>query len=62
MREYAEALYPFATSLPEIWRGAHPSLDSYSYSATPKDELAQYERQWQRSETLPKWDISIVPI
>lgn len=26
-----------------------------------KDELALYEQQWQRSEQLPKWDITIVP-
>jgi len=28
----------------------------------PKDELALYEEQWQRSEQLPKWDVTIVPI
>lgn len=25
-------------------------------------ELEQYQPQWQRSETLPKWDITIVPV
>jgi len=25
------------------------------------DELKQYQPFWQRSETLPKWDITIVP-
>lgn len=25
-------------------------------------ELEQYQTQWQRSETLPKWDITIVPV
>ncbi len=24
-------------------------------------ELEQYQPFWQRSETLPKWDITIVP-
>jgi hypothetical protein len=24
-------------------------------------ELAPFSEQWQRSETLPKWDITIVP-
>lgn len=28
----------------------------------PKDELALYEEQWQRSKQLPKWDVTIVPI
>lgn len=23
-------------------------------------ELEQYQPQWQRSETLPKWDITII--
>jgi len=27
----------------------------------PKAELALYEQQWQRSEQLPKWDVTIVP-
>jgi len=26
-----------------------------------KFESAQYHPFWQRSETLPKWDITIVP-
>ena len=27
----------------------------------PADELEPYKQQWQRSESLPKWDIKIVP-
>ena len=27
----------------------------------PKDELDVYEQQWQRSESLPKWNITVVP-
>ena len=27
----------------------------------PPKELEQYQPFWQRSETLPKWDITIVP-
>ena len=27
-----------------------------------KDELEPFEQQWQRSETLPKWDVTIVPM
>jgi hypothetical protein len=25
------------------------------------DELEQYQPFWQRSELLPKWDVTIVP-
>ncbi|MBN4006865.1 hypothetical protein [Nostoc sp. LPT] len=25
-------------------------------------DLEQYQPFWQRSETLPKWDITIVPV
>jgi hypothetical protein len=35
VREYAEALYPVATALSQIWGSACPSIDSYPYSATP---------------------------
>lgn len=27
-----------------------------------KDELEPFEQQWQRSEKLPEWDITIVPL
>lgn len=27
----------------------------------PNRELKAFEHQWQRSEILPKWDISIYP-
>ena len=27
-----------------------------------KDDLEPYQRQWQRSEQLPKWDITVVPL
>ena len=30
--------------------------------SVPKDELVEYEGQWQRSEDLPKWDVAIVPV
>lgn len=29
--------------------------------SVPKEELAEYEQQWQRSEHLPKWDVTVVP-
>lgn len=29
--------------------------------SVPKHELKAFEQQWQRSETLPKWDISVSP-
>ena len=29
--------------------------------SVPKEELVEYESQWQRSEQLPKWDVSIAP-
>ncbi|MDA0268820.1 MAG: transposase [Cyanobacteria bacterium] len=49
------------------WKGISPLVHFVQGSypkkiAVPKDELAHYERQWQRSEALPKWDVSIVPI
>ncbi|PZO09360.1 MAG: hypothetical protein DCF25_21705 [Leptolyngbya foveolarum] len=48
------------------WNGFEPlvHLVEGNYPKTikvPKDELALYEQQWQRSEQLPKWDITIVP-
>jgi transposase len=53
VRKYAEALYPFATSLPQIWGGTCPSIDSYSYSATPDAQLlAQYGRVLGLSPTV----------
>ena len=29
--------------------------------SVPKHELKVFEQQWQRSESLPKWDISVSP-
>jgi hypothetical protein len=26
-----------------------------------KDELADYQQQWHPSESLPKWDVKIIP-
>lgn len=48
------------------WNGISPFVhlvegDYPKQISVPKDELAQYEQQWQRSETLPKWDVSIAP-
>jgi hypothetical protein len=45
VRKYAEALYPFSTSLPQFWGGTCPSIDSYYYSATPPFECSR----------LPQW-------
>ena len=38
MREYAEALYPVGTALPQVFGGACACIDSYPYSATPIKE------------------------
>ena len=49
------------------WNGFEPlvHLVEGSYPKkikVAKDELAIYEQQWQRSEQLPKWDVTIVPV
>lgn len=48
------------------WKGFEPLVhlvegDYPKKIKVLKDELAHYEKQWQRSEQLPKWDITIVP-
>ena len=48
------------------WKGIAPivRLVETTYETGIKvlpDELKQYQPFWQRSETLPKWDITIVP-
>lgn len=48
------------------WKGIAPivHLVKTTYETGVKvlaDELEQYQPFWQRSETLPKWDIRIVP-
>ena len=50
-----------------IWKGIAPIVNLVE-AAYPKgikvlpDELQQYQAFWHRSELLPKWDITIVPI
>lgn len=49
------------------WKGISPivHLVETTYEKGIKvlsQELEQYQPQWQRSETLPKWDITIVPV
>ena len=48
------------------WNGFEPIVElvdaTYQKGVkVAKDELAPFEQQWQRSETLPKWDVTIVP-
>jgi len=48
------------------WNGVSPfvHLVEGTYPkqiSVPKNELKVFEQQWQRSEILPKWDISISP-
>jgi hypothetical protein len=48
------------------WKGLAPivHLVETTYETGIKvlpDELKQYQPLWQRSQTLPKWDITIVP-
>lgn len=48
------------------WKGVKPLVQlvegTYEKKITvPDDELELYKKQWQRSESLPKWDIRIVP-
>lgn len=49
------------------WKGIAPivHLVETTYEKGIKvlsQDLEQYQSQWQRSETLPKWDITIVPV
>ena len=49
------------------WNGFEPMIHlvegTYEKGIkVPTDELEPYQQQWQRSESLPKWDIKIVPI
>ena len=48
------------------WKGVKPLIHlvegTYEKKVTvPKEELAYYQQQWHRSESLPKWDITIIP-
>lgn len=48
------------------WCGRHPDVkyldNDYQKRVTvPRNEMRQYEARLQRSETLPKYDITIVP-
>jgi len=48
------------------WNGIKPVVHlvdgTYEKNITvPKDELADYKQQWHPSESLPKWDIKIIP-
>uniref|UniRef100_UPI00148394C7 ISAzo13-like element transposase-related protein n=1 Tax=Leptolyngbya sp. BC1307 TaxID=2029589 RepID=UPI00148394C7 len=49
------------------WNGFEPMVELVEATypkgvKVTKDELEPFEQQWQRSETLPKWDVTIVPI
>jgi hypothetical protein len=59
-----EAALQWASQM--TWKGIAPivHLVETTYQTGVKvlvDELEQYKPFWQRSETLPKWDITIVP-
>ena len=59
-----EAALQWASNM--TWNGLKPLVQLvdgvYQKQITvPKEELKAYEQQWQRSEHLPKWDITIVP-
>jgi len=48
------------------WKGVYPLVHLVEqfypkHVSVPKDELAEYEQHWQRSEILPKWDVTIAP-
>lgn len=48
------------------WNGIAPWVhlveDTYAKAiSVAKDELLEYEQQWQRSQDLPKWDVTIAP-
>ena len=49
------------------WNGFEPIVELVDKTyqkgiKVAKDELEPFEQQWLRSETLPKWDVTIVPI
>ena len=59
-----EATVQWASNM--TWKGIAPIVHQIeaTYEKGIKvlsDELEQYRPFWQRSETLPKWDITIVP-
>lgn len=59
-----EAAVQWATNM--TWKGVSPIVQRVeaTYEKGIKvcsETLAQYQPFWQRSETLPKWDITIVP-
>ncbi|MEO0804588.1 MAG: transposase [Cyanobacteria bacterium J06642_2] len=48
------------------WKGISPVVQLVEgiypkHISVPKDELAEYEQHWQRSETLPKWNVLVAP-
>ncbi len=49
------------------WNGFTPIVELVE-TVYPKgvklsaDELKPFSEQWLRSETLPKWDVTIVPV
>ncbi len=48
------------------WKGQHPTVhlieDTYHKGITvPSSELESFQQFWYPSETLPKWDVTIVP-
>ena len=48
------------------WKGFEPMVHlvegTYEKNITvPADELEPYKQRWQRAESLPEWDITIVP-
>ncbi|EKV00623.1 transposase [Leptolyngbya sp. PCC 7375] len=49
------------------WRGCTPVVDLvdkvyHKGVKASSEELAKLEPQWQRSEQLPKWDVTVVPL
>ncbi len=62
--ESVEAALKWASNM--TWKGINPivHLVENTYDKGVKvlsDELKQYQPFWQRFETLPKWDITIIP-
>ncbi len=45
------------TPIVELVETAHPKGVTLS-----AEQLSPFYEQWQRSETLPKWDVTIVPV
>jgi hypothetical protein len=59
-----EAAFQWASNM--TWKGITPivHLVQTTYKTGIKvlpQELEQYKPFWRRSETLPKWDVTIVP-